>query len=180
MDGIPWELDEMPRQMAHRPKDHKFSSAPAPKSQNRRRPPSAPTSPTPGSSFGLDTISERPRKKSAMKPPRTPTQPSSGYDQGIGVIGDRIAGNGTGNMGEFELPPKSFGAGRGGPPLNLAQVDTDAANAYLSGGVGRNRLAIQSTDGIVAAASTLPATTGPVVTKPPKTPTMSRLWNWRK
>ncbi|KAG8838669.1 hypothetical protein FRB91_007514, partial [Serendipita sp. 411] len=48
MDGVPWELNEMPRQMSHRPKEHTF--APVPTKKNRR-PPSAPTSPTPGSSF---------------------------------------------------------------------------------------------------------------------------------
>jgi hypothetical protein len=171
MDGIPPEVGRLPRPMAHRPKEHK--SSPAPKSQNRRRPPSAPTSPTPGSSFGLDTISEGPKKKkSAMKPRRTPNLPSQGFDQDIGVIGDRFYGNGSGPMGEFGRPAKSFGAGRG---IGLAHVDIGAANAYLSGGVATNGMAIHSTDGIV----TLPATE-PALAKPPKAPTMSRLWHWRK
>jgi hypothetical protein len=97
------------------------------------------------------------------------------------VIGDRFTGNAnaSGPMGEFGRPTKSFGAGRGGMPIGLAHVDTGTANAYLSGGVGANGMAIHSMDGIVTLS---PATAAmePAVAKPPKTPTMSRLWNWRK
>jgi hypothetical protein len=94
------------------------------------------------------------------------------------VIGDRFVGNGSssGPMGEFERPiTKSFGATRGGLPIGLARVDTGAANAYLSGGVAKNGMAIHSVDGLVTLAST-----ESTVAKPPKTPTMSRLWPWRK
>lgn len=189
MDGIPWELDEMPRQMAHRPKEHKFSSAPAPKNNNnRRRPPSAPTSPTPGSSFGLEPISERPTKKSAMKQPRNVNQAAFAQQQqqqdSQGMFyGDQQQSSGLEGGAEFFPPPKSFGAGRG-MPAGLIHVNTDAANAYLSAGVAGNGMAIHSTDGITTmSSSAAPAPVaaaggGPTVAKQPKTP-ISRLFNWR-
>lgn len=140
MDGIPWELDALPRQMHHKPKEHVIASEPKKKNNNRRRPPSAPNSPTPGSSFGLDTISERPKTpgRSAMKAPWK-AAPSDNFRP----EGDFIPGTG---MGEYDTnmdaAAKSFGAWRPGTSGGLS-IDTTAANGYASttdlagaGGIG--------------------------------------------
>ncbi|KAG8826735.1 hypothetical protein FRC17_008130 [Serendipita sp. 399] len=124
MDGVPWELDEMPRQMSHRPKDHTF--APAPTKKNRRAP-SAPSSPAPGASFGLDPISEKP-KKSSMKPSRTPVPALPNGNDGM-LPGD----NGIDSIDAFD--PSGMPTGRGKAGL---RIDAEAANAsaVLASGYG--------------------------------------------
>lgn len=149
IDGIPWMLDELPRQMTHKPKEHVFPPMPN-KKANRRRPPSAPTSPT-GPTFSLDPISERPRK-SSMKPPRSaasiaPSMVSSTVDEPVMY-----------ESGGLDAEAKSFGAGRGG--VSGLSIDTESAN-HLAG----------------YAAPTMDV--NPVASKPPKTPTKSWL-RWRK
>lgn len=175
MDGIPWELDALPRQMHHKPKEHVIASEPKKKNNNRRRPPSAPTSPTPGSSFGLDTISERPKMptKSALKTPWA--APASMLVDPIRSDGGFMAGIG-GGIG-MDTNAKSFGARRPGTSSGLS-IDTTAANSYDAaastpelGGVA----IMQNSDSVLAA-----ATGAPVPTGKPKTPKWGFIKSWRK
>lgn len=173
MDGIPKILDELPHYNRHRGpnSDHK----------KRQRAPSAPTSPTPGSSFGLDTISEKP-KKSAMKQPRA--APGSTFNQSRFFAGT-ISGKPTENdatvyqpglanntVGAFDPSGTSFGVARG-LPLGL-QINTDVANegslGYASGAQVQMLTQMPGMDTVIA------ANAGAVIGKPPKTPTKSRWW----
>jgi hypothetical protein len=170
MDGIPRILDELPRPRG-------FASDQK-KREDRRRAPSAPTSPTPGSSFGLGTIAEKP-KKSSLKPPRSPAFNHSRFNNGPSVdkadtneLGNYQAGTLNG-MGSFDSSGMSFGAARGGLPA--LHINTDAANT-VSGYASGMQMQIPGGEG--QGASIAPVSTG--TAKPPKTPTKSRLWNWRK
>jgi hypothetical protein len=168
MDGIPRILDELPR--------HRGFASDQKKRDNRQRVPSAPTSPAPGSSFGLGTIAEKP-KKSSMKPSRSPSFNQSKFN--VGPYVDKADANEAGDYqpgmlnveGSFDPNGTSFGAGRGLPAL---QINTDAANT-VSGYTNGIQMQIP---GEGQGASVAPVSTGTV--KPPKTPTKSRLWNWRK
>jgi hypothetical protein len=173
MDGIPKILDELPR---HRP----FASDQR-KRENRQRPPSAPNSPTPGSSFGLGTIAEKP-KKSSMKPPRSPIGPPFNQSKfNNGPYMDKADASEAGGyqpgmmnaVGSFDPSGTSFGVARGGLPA--LHINTDTANT-MSGYASGMQMQIPGGEG--QGASVAAVGTGTV--KPPKTPTKSRLWNWRK
>ena len=173
MDGIPEILDEPPRYRRF-PSDHK-------KRENRQRAPSAPTSPTPGSSFGLGTILEKP-KKSAMKPSRSPVAPLDPSRFNHGPYVEKTDGSDMGRyqpgmmdaVGSFDPNITSFGAARGGAHMGL-QINTDAAGA-VSGYASGTQTQISAGEGV--GGSVAAVSTGTV--KPPKTPTKSRLFNWRK
>lgn len=173
MDGIPKILDELPRP---RP----FASDQR-KRENRQWPPGAPNSPTPGSSVGLGTIAEKP-KKSSMKPPRSPTGPPFNQARfNNGPYMDKPDANEAGGyqpgmmnaVDSFDPSGTSFGVARGGFPA--LHINTDAANTVLGYASG---MQMQNPGGEGQGASVAVVSTGTV--KPPKTPTKSRLWNWRK
>jgi hypothetical protein len=173
MDGIPKILDELPR--------HRGFASDQRKRENRQRAPSAPNSPTPGSPFGLGTIAEKP-KKSSMKPPRPSFGPpfnQSSFNDGpyMDKADAKEAGGYQPGMmnavGSFDPSGTSFGAARGGLPA--LHINTDTANTALGYASG---MQMQIPGGEGQGASVAALSTG--TAKPPKTPTKSRLWNWRK